>query len=109
MHLPKAVLASWLPQLLSLIFGALFLSSFEVSIALASPAYEIVSTGARIYSRDKSDYPSDKDIASNCKVDADKSVFFSQIGDSTPAYNFAKANGKIIFRQASPPQIHQQK
>lgn len=103
MHLPKAVLASWLPQLLSLIFGALFLSSFEVSIALASPAYEIVSTGARIYSRDESDYPNDKDIASNCKVDADKSVFFSQIGDSTPAYNFAKANGKIIFRQAFPP------
>ncbi|MCJ1342826.1 hypothetical protein MMC31_001015 [Peltigera leucophlebia] len=103
MHLPIAVLASCLPQLLSILFGALFLSSFEVSTALASPAYEKFSTGARIHARDDSDYPSDEDIAKNCKVDADKSVFFSQIGDSTPAYNFAKDNGKIIFRQAFPP------
>ena len=57
---------------------------------------------AKDQARNDSDYPSDTDIAKNCKVDADKSVFFSQIVDSTPAYHFARDNGKIIFRQAFP-------
>ncbi len=103
MYLPIAILGSCLPQLLSIFLGVLFLSSFEANTALASPQYGHFSTWARILARDESDYPSDTDIANNCKVDADKSVFFSQTGNSTPAYNFAKENGKVIFRGAFLP------
>lgn len=60
-------------------------------------------TKAQILPRDQSDYPSDKDITNNCNVDAGNSVFFSQTGDSTLAYKFAKDNGKMIVRQAFPP------
>ena len=47
-----------------------------------------------------SDYPNDDTIRSEYQTPNGPSVFFSQIGDSTPAYNFAQSKGGVIFRQA---------
>lgn len=97
MHISVPILGSVLLQLLSIFLSVLFLSSFEASTALASPAYAKLFIKTRLLARDESDYPSYKDIANDCGVDADKSVFFSQSGTCL------KGKVKIIFRGAFPP------
>lgn len=103
MHVPIEILGSFFPHLLSIFLRMLLLSSFGAITALASPTNKHTSTKTQILARDQSDYPSDQDIANNCNVVAGKSVFFSQTGDSTLAYKFAKENEKMIVRQAFPP------
>lgn len=49
---------------------------------------------------DTSDYPNNDAIRSDYTNPNGPFVFFSQIGDSTPAFNFAQSKGGVIFRQA---------
>lgn len=103
MHVPIEILGTSFPQLFSIFLCVLFLFLFGPSTALTLPTNKNIFTKVQILAHDQSDYPSDKDIANNCNIDADKSVFFFQTGDSTLAYKFAEENGKMIVRQAFSP------
>lgn len=103
MHVPIEILGTSFPQLLSIFLCVLFLSLFGAGTVLTSPTNKNIFIKVQILACDQNDYPSDKNIANNCNIDAKKLVFFFQTGDSTLAYKFAKENGKIIIRQAFPP------
>ncbi|KAK2802248.1 hypothetical protein FQN50_007429 [Emmonsiellopsis sp. PD_5] len=95
-------------SIITLLVGFLLQSSFFQHGALASPIEDLHARElAKRYTGtpsgkignggpDTSDYPSDDDIRS---AYIDTSVFFAQIGDSDPAYRFAKDEvGGNIFR-----------